>query len=249
MFKPPATEASGSSLLSDRTVQWVTAALLALYCAAQVITIFTRIASGSDTESAAESVAMIAANHSWYMASKIANLAAAFLLLASSPLIYRIFRPFDNALALLAATFLAVASVFWLLSSLAGLAIAELLWSNGTTYYGGEGNQLSAFSAIEPVRALAGRVGFTAVALALALLGILITFTRPMPRWFGWVGLAAAVAMLFIWDPDASLMHRLGGIALLAWFLAVAAWLAFKGVNTQTPDSETTKTFSHEQET
>ena len=232
MLKSPTTGVSGSPLLSDRLVQRVTAALLVLYCVAQVVTIVTRIASGTDMESSAESMAMIAANQSWYLASKIANLVAAFLLLASGVLIYQVFRPCDHALALLAGAFFAVAASFWLLSSLAGLAIVEVLGdSSGPTATYVAGSQSSAFNAIEPVRAIAGRVGFTAAALALAFLGILITFARPMPRWFGWAALATAVAMLFIWDPEASAMHRLGGSALLLWFLAVAAWLALKGVS------------------
>jgi len=219
-------------------VQLVTAALLVLYCVAQVVTIVTRIASGSDMESSAEAMAMITANHSWYLASKIANLVAAFLLLASGVLIYRIFRPFDHALALLAGAFFAVAASLWLLSSLAGLAIAEVLGgSSGPTAAYLAGSQSSAFNAIEPVRAIAGRVGFTAAALALAFLGLLITFARPMPRWFGWAALPIAVAMLFIWDPGASAMHRIGGSALLLWFLAVAAWISLKGVGAPDPDA------------
>ena len=232
MLKSPTTGVSGSPLLSDRMVQGVTAALRVLDCAAQVVTIVTRIASGTDTESSSESMAMIAANHSWYLASKIANLVAAFLLLASGVLVYRIFQPFDHALALLAGAFFAVAASLWLLSSLAGLAIAEVIGgSSGPTATYIAGSQSPAFNAIEPVRAIAGRVGFTAAALALAFLGILIAFARPMPRWFGWAALPTAVAMLFIWDPEASAMHRIGGAALLLWFLAVAAWLALKGVS------------------
>ena len=239
MVKCPNTGVSGSPLLSDRAVQLITSSLLVLYCVAQVVTIVTRIASGSDTESSAESMAMIAANNSWYLASKISNLVAAFLLLASGVLIYLIFRPFDHALALLAGAFFAVAASLWLLSSLAGLAIAEVLGSGSgatATYVAGsQSSAFNAFDAIEPVRAITGRVGFTAAALALAFLGILITFARPIPRWLGWAALPTAVAMLFIWDPDASAMHRLGGAALLLWFLAAAAWLALKGVRVLDP--------------
>ena len=92
MLKLSSSETFGPQLLSDRVVQRLTATLLVLYCVAQAITILTRIASGSDMDSAADSIAMIAANHALYTASKISNLVAAFLLLASGILIYPIFR-------------------------------------------------------------------------------------------------------------------------------------------------------------
>ena len=217
---------------SAKLAQRLTAALLLLYCLAQTITIVTRIASGTDQPEATVSMALINLNAGWYLASKIANMVAAGLLLAAGALIYEVYRGYGRVWALLAGTFLAVAGVMWLLSSAAGLALAEI--------YGGQnvgqesvltslGPQLS-YYAIEPVRAIVGRVGFTAAALGVALLGTLIAVAGPHPRWLGWVGWAVALAMLFIWDHDAALMHRIGGIGLLAWFTALAAILLVKGV-------------------
>ena len=235
MIRPLTFEVSRSQLLTEHILHRLVAALLTVYCIAQVVTIVTRIASGADLDSATGSMAMIQANHAWYMASKIANLVAAFLLLAAAVLLYQTFRPFDRALALLATSFLATAAFFWLFSSLAGLAIAENLGSFSgptATYTQLEAaSKLATYQSIEPVRAIAGRVGFTAAALALAFLSVLVVLARPISHWFGWAGLVTAVAMLFIWDPEASLMHRLGGGALLAWFLALAGRLALKGVD------------------
>ena len=52
-----------------------------------------------------------------------------------------------------------------------------------------------------------------------------------MISWLGWAGWATAVAMLFIWDPEAAAMHRVGGVALLLWLLAVAGLLTWKGTS------------------
>ena len=231
-----ASDTQRMQLLPQRWTERLTAALLILYCVAQVATIVTRIASGTDQPDAANSLAMLSANHSWYVASKIANLIAAFLLLGLSVLLYRVFATFDETLAGLASVFLVAAGILWLFSSLAGLALAETVpgdqgASATYTYPSRAPGQTApyAFPAIEPVRALAGRVGFTSVALALMLLSTLIVIARPLPRWIGWVGWPVSLAMFFIWDPEATAMHRLGGIALLVWLLLAAALLAWKG--------------------
>ncbi|MDE2938334.1 MAG: DUF4386 family protein [Chloroflexota bacterium] len=245
MERPPTTQTSHipnsnrQQVLSHRMSERITAVLLILYSIAQVITIVTRIASGTDQPDALSSIAMISANHSWYIASKIANMIAAFLLLAASALIFQVFRPFDRTLALLAAVLLGTAGIFWLHSSLAGMALAEVSGAPlPETALLPENVQQSAFFAIEPVRAVAGRVGFTAAALALAAWSALIVFAGPLPRWLGWAGWATAVAMLFIWDPAAAAMHRLGGGALLIWLLVVAGLLAWKGTAYSIPSEK-----------
>lgn len=225
--------------MSHRALERMAAALLVLYGIAQIVTIVTRIASGADQPDTLGSISMISANHTWYLASKIANLVAAFLLLAAAILIFQVFRSCDRTLSLLSAVLLGTAGIFWLYSSLAGLALAEI--------YGGavqdiallgSGGQPFAFQAIEPVRATAGRVGFTAAALGLAALSSLFVVASPLPRWLGWAGWAIAIAMLFIWDPDAAVMHRLGGGVLLLWLLVVAGLLALKGTAHSIPGEQ-----------
>ena len=84
------------------------------------------------------------------------------------------------------------------------------------------------------------KVRFISVALALALPGTLAAVARPMPPWIGWSGWLIVLAMFFIRDPNATEMHRLGGGVLLAWFLAVATLLFWKGTAQSTlPDYHT----------
>ena len=230
MAASPPTNTFRPEIISHRAVERLTAFLLVLYCIAQVVTIVTRISSGTDQPDEVRSIAMISLNHSWYLASKIANLVAAFLLLAAGVFIYQVFSAHDRTLSLLAAALLGTAAIFWTFSSLAGLALADIYGEPvPETAVLTSNVQPLAFYAIEPVRAIAGRVGFTAAALGLAALSALIVFARPLPRWLGWAGWATAIAMLFIWDPGASAMHRLGGAALLLWFLALAGFLLWKG--------------------
>ena len=228
-------------VLSHRTLECLTAVLLLLYSIAQIVTIVTRIASGADQPDALGSIVMISANHSWYLASKIANLFAAFLLLAAAVPIYQVFRSHDRTMPLLTAVFLGTAGVFWLYSSLAGLALAEIYGAPvPETAVLTSNMQEVAFFAIEPVRAIAGRVGFTAAALGVAALSALFVFARPLPRWLGWAGWVTAIAMFFIWDPGASALHRLGGGALLLWLLVVAGLITWKGTANSIPAEQNT---------
>ncbi len=226
-------------ILAHRTLERFTAVLLIVYGIAQVITIVTRIASGADQPDALGSMAMISANHSWYLASKIANLAAAFVLLASAVPIFQVFRVHDQTLSLLTAVLLGTAGIFWLYSSLAGLALAEIYGQGvAETAVLTSNPEQFAFAAIEPVRAIAGRVGFTAAALAIAAWSALIVLAKPLPRWLGWAGWATAVAMFFIWDPEATALHRLGGGALLLWLLLVVGLLTWKGTPNAVPEEQ-----------
>ena len=239
MQASPKPEPRKREILSLRAVERLTAALLVLYCIAQVITIVTRIASSADQPDAVLSIAMISANHTAYLASKVANLAAGFLLLGASVLLYQVFSAHDRALSLVAASLLVTAAIFWTHSSLAGLALAEVYGKPvPETAVLTSNTEQFAFHAIEPVRAMAGRVGFTAVALGLAALGALIALAGPLPRWLGWTAWAVAIAMFFIWDPEATAMHRVGGGALLVWLLALAGLLAWKGTQSSFPKDE-----------
>ena len=238
MQTSPAPNIHRQEMLSHRTLERFTAALLLLYCIAQIVTIATRIASGADQPDSLVSMAMISANHSWYLASKIANLVAAFALLVASVFIFRVFRAHDRTFSLLAAVLLGTAAAFWLYSSLVGLAVAEILSNEGhgprRIFYSDDPSSqaaLYAFYTMEPVRAVAGRAGFTVAALGLAAWSALIALATPLPRWLGWAGWATTVAMFFIWDPEATAMHRVGGLALLVWLVVMAGLLIWKGTN------------------
>ena len=249
------TQTGRPGLLSSRAVERLTALLLVLYCIAQVIAILARVASGTDQSDATFSIMMLTSNNTWYLAGQIANLAAAFLLITLAAMLYQVFSAGDKTLAMLSAVLFLAAGVCWLFSGVAGLALAEIygthLSPTATYTYPPPDTAIltakplpetailtanpptSAYLVIEPLRSLAGRVAFTSAAIAVIVLGTLIALARPLPRWVGWLAWLVGLAMLFIWDPEATAMHRLGGMGFLAWFLLVAVMLAWKG--TQQP--------------
>ena len=217
-------------LLSHRTSERITALLLILYSIAQIVTIVTRIASSADQPDAFSSIAMISANHSWYLASKIANLAAAFLLLAASVFIFRVFRSLDGTLALLAAVLLGTAGIFWLHSSPFGSGFGRHLRCGGPRDCG----PVQQYGAIRLLRHRTGPGdrrpgGIYRGCTRPAVLSALIVFGRPLSRWLGWAGgpLPSPCSLSGILKrppcTDWAAAH------CLIWLLLVAVLLAWKG--------------------
>ena len=153
-------ETGQSQLLSQRTLERLAAFPLVLYCVAQIVTIVARITSGTDQPGAVSSLLLFSTNCSLYLASKVANLAAAFLLFAFSVLLYRVFNAYDRTWALLSATTLFAAGLFWLVSSLSRPALAEIYGKSvSKTAVLATIRQPSHCFSIGPVRAMAGRSG------------------------------------------------------------------------------------------
>lgn len=197
--------------LSRRTADRAAAGILILYVLTVIASVAARIASGAD---GANPIAQISANYLPYVINQSANLIAAFLLTALAAILYRLFRPFSATLALPSALMLLGAAVFAALGSIAGLTIAQ---------------SAENYPAIEPWRALAGKVSFTFAGLSLLALAGLISWRGTPCRWLGLWGLPVGILMFFIWYPDASLLHRLSGGLYLLWLAAVAGWLLFRG--------------------
>ena len=84
---------------------------------------------------------------------------------------------------------------------------------------------------VESARQAFGRIGFTLSALGVIALGILIAWSGTLPRWLGWLGIAAGVSMFFIWVEAATTIHRLGGAGYLLWLAIMGGWLVVRGTH------------------
>ena len=222
-------------LISRRGVERAGASLLILYSLAVTVSVAARVISGADQVTALESIMMIGVNSGWYVGHQTANLISALILVALSAVTYRVFQHTDRNLALVGAFMLIAAGIFSSISSIGGLALAQ--------EFGGPhpaqvvltaGNPESTYVVIEPLRELAAQVGFTFSGLALLALGGLLAWSGALPRWLGWLGILAGVLMFFIWNPNATALHRIGGGAYLLWLLLLAGWLLFRGTQETT---------------
>lgn len=174
---------------------------------------------------------------SWYVyaASQATNLLAAFILTALAAVSYRVFRHYEPTLALTGAFMFLGAAGFAALSGITGLA---LIREYGTHTFGWASsaeaeNLVGIYAFLEPLRALAGRVGFTFGGLALLAFGGLIAWSGALPRWVGWLGLPTGALMFFIWYADAAALHRGGGGAYLLWLTLLAGLLFFRGCSSR----------------
>ena len=207
-----------TGILSRRAAERAAAGILILYVVAVIAAVAARVASGAD---GANPVAQISANYLPYVINQSANLMAALILIALAAVLYQLFRPLAANLALLTGLMLLGAAVFAGLGGIAGLTIAQ---------------SAESYPAIEPWRALAGKVSFTFAGLGLLALAGLIARRRTPCRWLGLWGLPVGILMFFIWYDNAALLHRLSGGLYLLWLVALAGWLLFRG--TANPDVE-----------
>ena len=225
-------------ILSRRATERIAALLLILYIVAVAVAVAARVSGGVDQETAAESVMMLAVNYGWAVAGYTAGLVAAFALTVMAALIGQVFRYHAPTLAWVSAFALLGAAFFGGLAASNGLALA-LEYGGGpppqAAYLAADGG-LASYIVLEPLRALAGKVGFTFSGLALLSLGGLMALTGALPRWLGALGLMVGALMFFIWYDDAAILHQVGGGLYLLWLALVAGGLLFRG--TANPDGE-----------
>ena len=79
--------------------------------------------------------------------------------------------------------------------------------------------------AVDGVRWIAGKVGFTLAGLGLIALGPVQWRIGGLLKVSAVADVIIGVAMLFIWVDAATVMHRISGIAFLAWLIVSGVWL------------------------
>ncbi len=245
-----------SGILSARGWERAAAVLLLLYVLAVAISVTARVSSNPYARVAApeapvsgnpardlipigvaapsgEITVTLELSPNWYVyvVSQAASLLAAFILTVLAAVSYRVFRRYEPTLALAGAFMFLGAAGFAALSSITGLA---LLREYGAHTFGWASlaeaeNLVGIYTFLEPLRALAGRVGFTFGGLALLAFGGLIAWGGALPRWIGGLGILAGALMFFIWYTNADVLHRSGGGAYLLWLTLLAGILFFRG--------------------
>ena len=199
--------------------------LLFGYIVAVAIQVVTRAISYDGQAPFDESLLMISQNQNLYLTSMYSGLMANFLLVALAAGLYSTFAVHQVQLARVGACLLLAAAVISLGSSAAGLAVARLAQEFSAEGGGG----LAGAQGVELLREALGRTGFTLAALGVITLGALMAWSGTLPRWLGWLGIAAGISMFFIWVEAATTIHRLGGAGYLLWLAIVGGVLVVRG--------------------
>ena len=76
-----------------------------------------------------------------------------------------------------------------------------------------------------PARWIIGKIGFTLAGLGLIALGPVQWRIGGLLKISSIVGVIIGVAMLLIWVDAATAMHRISGVAFLAWLIVTGLWL------------------------
>ena len=225
-----------AAVSSARTEEIAAGLLLFLYAISVIVSIFARMSVTWDVVTTMSvdlesNLTRRGTDETWQHITYAATLASAFLLAIAAAPACRVFKSASSPLALTGAFMFLGAAFFAGLSAILGLALAQ-------GFYGPlgpegmltsqEGFELKE-ALLEPLRSLAGNTSFTFAALGAIFFGGQIALNGSLPRWLGWLGIAAGLLMFFIWLEDGALMHRLGGGAYLVWLILLAATLVFRG--------------------
>ncbi len=106
------------------------------------------------------------------------------------------------------------------------LTLAAALPEAGHTVVLTYGGPPGWIEAADTVRWIAGKVGFTLAGLGLIALGPVQWRMGGLLKVSAVAEVIIGVAMLFIWIDAATVMHRVSGIAFLAWLVVSGVWLA-----------------------
>ncbi len=243
-----------TGIISPRGLEIIAAALLLLYVLAVVVSIFARLSvtedvTGTTTVTDAyggrTQVTTWGLNPEGAIAGQAAALVGAFILTAAAAATVRLFAPGDSLLAQAGAFMLLGAAFFTGVSAMIGwILFREYMVSLDVP---GPLTSLEGLNLLrthfEPLRALLGKVSFTFAGLGIMAYGGLIAGSGVLPRWLGWLGLAAGLSMFFIWFENTGPLHRAGGGAYLLCLTLWAGRLLIKGTRPTEP------TYSHSEET
>src|SRR6266550_4857849 len=180
---------------------------------------------------AASTANNILAHASLYRAGFAVDLVANLIYVALTALLFGLFRPVNQILALLAAFFSLVGCTVQIMGELLRLAPTVVLANPQlASAFAAQQLQAAALLSITLYRSVF-QISFVLFACFMLVTGFLIVRSTFLPRWLGrWWMAGAATWMTFLWPPLATAIWPLliaGGAAELA----LPVWLLVKGVH------------------
>ncbi len=181
------------------------------------------------------------ADRSQYLTSSVFVLISSVLWVVVAGALYSVFRSHDRTLALMGSFGFLAVGVTFLITASTGFALVDLAEEFA------EPDEAEAGAVYASARAVAflGNTSFFGlfIVLPFALLsyGALITFTKAVAVWLGWLALVVAAALLVtagfwisgFWDAfDMYVMWDYGFIAFLGvmvWLILMGGWILWRG--------------------
>ncbi len=195
---------------------------LLLTAVATAIMVPTRIMADADQPTLRLSLEAIDANTLAYTYSAAARIASGVFLLAAAGVLRYVTTPYHPAPARLAMTALSLSGVITVVSGICAIMLTTVGPSALAT---GDAGSLELVGRLDAARWITGKAGFTLAGLGLIGLAPVQWRIGGLLKVSAVADLVIGVAMLFIWVDAATAMHRVSGIAFLAWLVVSGLWL------------------------
>lgn len=228
-------------MLTKAAIDRLTGGLLLALGVALFVAVVTDIGVDPTRREFQDSLEHALEARSQYLTSKVFALASGVLWIAVASMLYAVFHSHDRTLALMGSSLLMVVGVSFLIHASAGFALADLAEEFA------ESRDAEAGAVFTSARAVAfiGTADifglFTVLPFGLLSLGALISWTKAVPAWLGWLALAVALLLLVtggiwiggFWDAfdmyviwDYGIMGFLG---VMLWLVLTGGWLLWRG--------------------
>ena len=209
---------SAHAASADRAARWG-GFMLVLTALVTAVMVYARVASDADQQTLAESLVAVAENRGMYSLFGATRLVSGLTLLLAGWFLLRTWIIRDRWATPWVPYLFAISGVCTIVSGVGALLIAFLADAAA-------GTDISGVGAVDSLRWISGKVGFTAAGLALIV-----------AAWFQWqvggmlrkVSPASAIlgiAMQFIWLEAATMVHPIVGGLFFVWLLLIGTMLA-----------------------
>ena len=200
----------------------VAGALLLLTAVATAVMVPTRLMADADQPTLRLTLEAISANSLPYTCSAIARILSGVFLLAAAGLMWSVTTPYRPTPARLAMTALSLSGVVTIVSGVCAIMLTTV---SPSAIALDDARLLETAGRLDTARWITGKVGFTLAGLGLIALGPVQWRAGGLLKVSAVADVIIGVAMLFIWVDAATVMHRVSGVAFLAWLIVSGLWL------------------------
>ena len=195
---------------------------LLLAAVATAVMVPTRLMADADQPTLRLTLEAISDNTLPYTYSAIARIFSGAFLVVAAAMLRGAILTYQPAAARLATTALSLSG--WVTIGSGACAIALTTIGPSAIAFNDAG-LLETAGRIDAARWITGKVGFTLAGLGLIALGPVQWRVGGLLKVSAVADVIIGVAMLFIWVDAATVMHRVSGVAFLAWLIVSGLWL------------------------
>ena len=195
---------------------------LLLTALATAIMVPTRLMADADQPTLHLTLQAIDDNTLAYTYSAVARIASGIFLVVAAGLLRSVTTPYRPAPAKLALTALWLSGVVTVVSGVCAL-ILTTIGPSAIAFDGAHLFELA--SRLDTARWITGKAGFSLAGLGLIALAPVQWRVGGLLKVSAVADVIIGVVMLFIWVDAATVMHRISGVAYLAWLIVSGLWL------------------------